>query len=177
MRKGSVVFALFWVVLLAPRPVLPGDPSKGAPKESPIQVEITTHLGDGQSFVAGDTIAFFLSLDTDAHIVAVYKDAHHRRVQIIPNRNQKSDYYRSGIFHPIPGKDAPFRFLVTEPFGMETLCVFASKTPIADLPGEMLDNGLKVLLADMVTLRDQIKAKAGTAFGDSCLQIRIKPGR
>lgn len=174
LLKGRAgVLALLAFVLFSSQPGLAGGPEK----TNPIQVEITTHLGDGQSFVAGDAIAFFLSLDTAAHIVAVYEDASHRRVQIIPNANQESNYYRSGIFHPIPGEEAPFRFLVTEPFGTERLCVFATETPMADLPGEVLDNGLKLLHGDMATLRDQIKAGAGTAFGESCLQIHTQSGK
>lgn len=174
LKRAIAVWALFSGVFFVPQHGRGDDLPKRADS---IQVEITTHLGDGQSFIEGDTIAFFLSLDTDAHIVAVYEDAQQRRVQILPNVNQEDNYYRSGIFHPIPGKDAPFRFVVTEPFGTETLCVFASTTPTADLPGDLLDNGLKLLQGDMAALKGQIQAKADAAFGESCVQIHTQPGR
>jgi hypothetical protein len=172
LRRGVAVWTLFFGVFLVPQH---GRGDELPKRVDPIQVEITTHFGDGQSFVEGDTIAFFLSLDTDAHIVAVYEDAERRRVQILPNVNQESNYYRSGIFHPIPGKDAPFRFLVTEPFGTETLYVFASTTPMADLPGDLLDNGLKQLHGDINAIRSLIKAQARAAFGECSLQIRTRP--
>lgn len=173
LKGRAVILVLFASVLFSPQSLLAGGPEK----VTPIQVEITTHLGDGQSFVAGDAIAFFLSLDRDAYIVAVYEDARHRRIQIIPNANQEGNYYRSGIFHPIPGEAAPFRFLVTEPFGTESLCVFATEAPMADLAGDLLEGGLKRLDADMTALRAQIRAQAGAAYGESCLQIHTQSGK
>jgi hypothetical protein len=136
-----------------------------------IQVAVTTHLGDGHRFVRGDSIAFFLSLNQAAHIVAVYEDADHHRIQILPNAKQQDNFYPRGMFSPFPGKDAGFRFTITPPFGRERLWVFASRAPIADLPGELLANGLKRLSLDIPTIQARIRAQAGSAYGEYCLPL------
>ena len=52
----------------------------------PIAVDVTTHLGDKQTFLKGDSISFLLSLDTDAHLLAFYEDAAGDLTQLIPNK-------------------------------------------------------------------------------------------
>jgi hypothetical protein len=148
---------------------------EGRGQNAPIQVAITTHLGDGQRFVEGDTIAFFLSLDTDAHILAVYENAERQRIQILPNRDQGTSHYPSGIFHPIPGEGAAFQFRVAAPFGREKLWVFAAKQPFQPFSGQPLDNGLKLLSAELATIRAELKAQAGAAYGEACLEILTQP--
>ena len=173
-RPKGIVRSLFVAVLLfmVPLTVLAGSTPHQSGPGSAIQVEITTHLGDGQSFVQGDTLAFFLSLDQDAHIVAIYEDAQHRRIQIVPNANQKNSFYPSGLFNPIPAEDAGFRFTVAPPYGRERLWVFASRAPIEVLSGELLANGLKQLHADIPTIKRRIQAQAGPAFGEFCLSLQ-----
>ena len=141
-----------------------------------IEVAVTTHLGDGHRFVKGDSIAFYLSLNRDAHVVAIYEDAARQRIQIVPNANQESGFYPSGLFNPIPAKDAAFRFTVTPPFGQERLWVFASPTPIDELAGDRLTNGLKRLAADIPAIQEQIRARAGAAFGEFCLTLHTQAG-
>jgi hypothetical protein len=166
---GATILLL--VLLLWARAGLAGDISKRGGADDAIQVMITTHLGDGHRFVKGDSIAFFLSLDQDAHIVAIYEDADHDKIQIIPNANQEDDFFPSGLFRPIPGKDAAFRFTIAPPFGQERLWVFASREPIAALPGEPLANGLKRLDLDIATIKDRIRVQAGSAYGEYCLPL------
>jgi hypothetical protein len=136
-----------------------------------IQVAITTHLGDGHRFVQGDSIAFFLSLNRAAHIVAIYEDADQQRIQILPNASQQDSHYPSGMFSPFPGKDAAFRFTIAPPFGREKLWVFASRGPIATLPGEPMANGLKRLSLEMPAIKARIRAQAGSTYGEYCLPL------
>jgi hypothetical protein len=177
LKRPSAVFGIALVILLihvcrtgGMAVGADGGPA-GEEGDASIQVEITTHLGDGQRFVAGDTIAFFLSLDSDAHILAVYEDAEMQRIQILPNRDQGESHYSSGLFHPIPGQGAAFQFRVAAPFGREKLWVFAAKQPFQPLAGQPLDNGLKLLSAEMATIRAALKAQAGAAYGEACLEI------
>jgi hypothetical protein len=171
---GATILLLF--LILWAQAGLAGDISKRGGADDAIQVMITTHLGDGHRFVKGDSIAFFLSLDQDAHIVAIYEDADLHKIQIIPNANQKDDFFPSGLFRPIPGKDAAFRFTITPPFGQERLWVFASREPIAALPGEPLANGLKRLDLDIASIKDRIRAQAGSAYGEYCLPLHTLAG-
>ncbi|MDJ0780606.1 MAG: DUF4384 domain-containing protein [Desulfosarcinaceae bacterium] len=166
-----------WVILVAAvilwriPAALAGETPPATAPGVPIQVEITTHLGDGHRFVHGDTIAFYLSLNQDAHIVAIYEDANRQRIQIVPNANQESSFYPAGWFRPIPTQDAAFRFTVAPPFGRERLWVFASRAPIEAFSGELLANGLKRLHADIPSIIRRIKAQAGDAYGEYCLQL------
>jgi hypothetical protein len=169
-RRGALGLAAL-LLLLWVQDGIAADDHGGSRADTAIQVAVTTHLGDGHRFVKGDSIAFFLSLSQAAHILAVYEDADHHRIQILPNARQKNTYYPSGLFNPFPGKDAAFRFTITPPFGRERLWVFASRAPIAALPGEPLSNGLKRLSLDIPTIKARIRAQAGSAYGEYCLPL------
>lgn len=98
-----------------------------------IPVELTTHLGDQQKFVEGDEIQFLLSLGSDAYIYMYYVDAKHKITQILPNPNQPGHYYSAGYFLTIPEYINTYRFTISEPFGSESIWVFAS-----DISGDQL---------------------------------------
>jgi hypothetical protein len=165
------VVILILILLLDAQAGSARDMRKDGGADEAIQVAITTHLGDGHRFVQGDSIAFFLSLNRAAHIVAVYEDADQHRIQILPNASQKRNFFPSGMFSPFPGKDAAFRFTITPPFGREKLWVFASRAPIANLPGEPMANGLKRLSLDIPAIKARIRAQAGAAYGEYCLPL------
>lgn len=163
--------ALILILFLGPQTGSAGEVRSDGGADEAIQVAITTHLGDGHRFVQGDSIAFFLSLNQAAHIVAVYEDADQQKIQILPNANQENNFYPSGLFSPFPGTDATFRFTIAPPFGREKLWVFASRAPIANLPGEPMANGLKRLSIDIPTIKARIHAQAGLAYGEYCLPL------
>lgn len=171
--KAAAGCLLLLLLLLYPQ-ARAGEESLTVVSRNNIQVEITTHLGDRQTFQEGDIISFFLSLDRDAFVIAIYEDASHHRIQIIPNAKQEDNFYAAGLFIPLPGHGAQFRFKVSAPFGRETLWVFASETPISQLEGETLENGLKLLQGNMAALKSQISSEAQTAFGESHLSIFTK---
>lgn len=176
IRPAAGLILVWGIIHLGAAAAMAGEAPLGGRQSPPINVEITTHLGDGHRFVQGDGIAFFLSLDQDAHILAIYEDADHHRIQIVPNANQESGFYPSGLFSPIPPADAAFRFTVTPPFGRERLWVFASRAPIEPFSGERLANGLKRLDADIAAIQKRIKADAGAAYGEYCLPLQTLAG-
>lgn len=173
---GICCVCCYLMMLFAIQTAWAGDKRRNAGSEVPIQVEITTHLGDGQRFMEGDTISFFLNLDRDAHVVVIYEDAERQPIQIIPNANREDNFYPAGGFIPLPGENSGFRFRVTPPFGRETLWVFASLAPIPELSGAVLDNKLKRLDGDMANIKNQIKAGAGPSFGSAHLSIITEAG-
>ena len=173
---GVCCVCCFLIMLITIQTAWAGDKGRSAESEVPIQVEITTHLGDGQRFMEGDTISFFLNLDRDAHVVVIYEDAQRQPIQIIPNANREDNFYPAGVFIPLPGENSGFRFRVTPPFGRETLWVFASRDPIPELSGAVQDNKLKRLDGDMATIKRQIKAAAGPSFGTAHLSIITEAG-
>jgi len=110
-----------------------------------IDIEVTTHLGDKQTFQKGDIISFLISLDREAFVLMIYEDAEHNLLQIIPNRFRQSNRYGTGLFMSVPNRDEPFEFVVSPPFGKETIWVFASEQAFPKLPSMELENGLKKL--------------------------------
>ncbi len=63
------------LLLICLAPALAGQPV-------PIEVGLTTHLGDRQSFVDGDRISFLLSLERDAYVYLFYRDADKNLLQL-----------------------------------------------------------------------------------------------
>jgi hypothetical protein len=172
--KAAVVGAGYLLLLLSLKVTQAAPNEEHVEDKTSIHVEITTHLGDKQTFVEGDTISFFLSLDKDAYIVAIYEDADDKRIQILPNTKQEDNFFPAGLFIPLPGEGSSFRFTVSAPFGRETVWVFASKEPIPEFQGEVLGNGLKRLHGDMASIRNQIEAVAQSSFGEHRLSIFTK---
>ena len=170
---------MFWLTtsILYPAVVIAAlvlNPVTAAELE-PITVEITTHLGDQQSFVDGDVISFLLSLDRDAYVYLFYQDASANTIQIFPNRQNPNHYYQKGFFMPIPPPQTSFQFKIQAPFGREKLLVFASDNADIRLQGRLLKNGLSLIneLAD--NLHNIIRSQSVGAFGTADMVIVSQP--
>ena len=134
-----------------------------------IPVELTPHLGDQQQFVDGDEIQFLLSLGQDAYIYMYYIDAAGKVTQLLPNPNQRSHFYSAGYFLTIPEYENLYRFTIREPYGEESIWVFASDQSIT------LDQPLDAMEA----IRKRIKSASDKAYGEYELRIstRAKSGQ
>ena len=130
-NRGRRYAAGLWLVVLlwqgsaaAQPPALPV-----APPDSPINVAITTHLGDAQKFRKGDEISLLLSLDRDAYVLLIYRDAAGRLTRLLPLPGTTDQHMATGAFLPFPDRQAGLRLTVTPPFGQEAVWVFAASTP------------------------------------------------
>ncbi len=112
-----------------------------------INIDITSHLGDKQTYTEGDIISFYLSLDRDAFILVIYQDAAGNLTQIIPNKLSSNNFFQAGDFFTVPNADSPFKFVVSKPFGTEYLWAFANDKSFPTLKGITLKNGF-ILLKD-----------------------------
>ncbi len=130
-----------------------------------IPVELTTHLGDKQQFIRGDEIQFLLSLGSDAYIYMYYIDAKRNITQILPNINQQSNYYSAGYFLTIPEYEDGYRFLIKEPFGEESIWIFASDQSI----------DIKVSNKTIESIKQKIKMNTKREFGEYTLKIITLP--
>lgn len=148
--------------------------SRSTSKIQPIQIEITTHLGDEQTFVAGDVISFLLNLDKEAYLLVIYQDAAGNLIQLLPNRESQKSRYQAGLFISLPDEKAPFRFKVQPPYGDETLWAFASDVPPPEIKGKALQNGLKLLKLDFKTLRQTLRTQNQTRYGETRLSIHTR---
>ena len=126
-----------------------------------IPVELTTHLGDQQQFVEGDELQFLLSLGQDAYIYMFYVDAAGNITQILPNENQASNFYTAGYFLTIPEYENLYRFIVSEPFGRESITIFASDRSIV----------MKRSADSIEEIKHLIKRSSEKAYGEYGLNI------
>lgn len=141
-----------------------------------INIEVTTYLGDNQTFKQGDKIAFLVSLDKDAHLLMIYQDANNNLIQVIPNRYRPRDLYQAGLFIAVPDSKEPFEFVVNPPFGEEQLWVFASANTFPALEGEELGNGLRKLNGNLPEILQKVRANKNNAvYGESTTLVTTTP--
>ena len=140
--------------------------------QNSIDIEVTTHLGDKQTFQQGDVISFLVSLDRDAFVLMIYEDAERNLVQIIPNRHRQNNRFETGLFMAVPNRDEPFEFVVSPPFGKETVWVFASEKAFPKLRGTEMENGLKKLSDNFPSIVSKIRTnQSQQLYGEASTTI------
>jgi len=141
----------------------------------PVDVNITTHLGDQQSFVDGDRISFLLSLDNDAYVYLFYRDAAANLLQLLPNERMPNHFFNAGLFMPVPSAQQAFQFTVQPPYGDEFIYAIASSNDALVFPGKPLANGLILLERDLEKIIDVIRTKSKRLFGRGELRLTTLP--
>ena len=126
-----------------------------------IPMELTTHLGDQQQFIEGDELQFLLSLGQDAYIYMFYLDAASSITQILPNENQRSNFYTAGYFLTIPEYENHYRFTISGSFGKESIWVFASDKSIT----------LEQTPDSIDRIKQLIKKSSDKAYGEYVMNI------
>ncbi len=74
--KIKVIRSVFFIIPFFLLSVIHGKSDASSEvlgKRNHININITTHLGDHQTFMEGDVISFFLSLDKDAYLLVIYE--------------------------------------------------------------------------------------------------------
>ncbi len=139
-----------------------------------IQVEITTHLGDAQTFIKGDSISFLLSLNKASYIYLFYEDADGQILQLVPNYRQSNNFFQQGFFMTIPDNEAGFKFIVQAPFGNDKLWVFAVDNPVPEFSVSAKEKDLKLLDLSLSKIKQIIKNQAIKYYGSNQLVIKTK---
>ncbi len=173
-KSGLIIIFVFYSFISVANSEEQTDLKTSENRLKPIKVDVTTHLGDKQTFLKGDSISFLLSLDADAYLLAIYEDASGSLTQIIPNKQFSKTFYKAGLFITLPDENAAFNFKVQAPFGKETLWVYASDVPLPEIEGRHLENGLKQLEQDIISIKRLILNHKQTAFGETSLEIHTK---
>jgi hypothetical protein len=141
-----------------------------------IRLELTSHLGDGQTYTEGESISYFVNLDRDAYLLLIYEDAGGNLIRILPNKYSGKGFYRKGSTVEIPGENDGFEFTITPPFGVERVWAFAASVPFPHLPGTELENGLLLLREDMNTLLRRVRTAAGgNGYGEALTTVTTIP--
>ena len=131
-----------------------------------INLEITSYLGDGQTFTEGDEISFMLSLDQPAYIYLFYQDATNQLTQILPNPKQPENYYQPGQFIPVPDPKAGFKFIVQAPFGEEKLWAFASDSKIDFLNSKAPSDSRSLTSYSINKIREYFRRLSSTIYDE-----------
>ncbi|MFV2060803.1 MAG: DUF4384 domain-containing protein [Gammaproteobacteria bacterium] len=139
-----------------------------------INIEITSHLGDKQSFFKDDVIKFLINLDVDAYITVVYQTAEGQLIQLLPNQKEKTTLYKAGLFISVPSDNVPYQFTIQAPYGNEKVWVFASDKPVKQLAGKILQNGLTVVSVTIPNIKNQIQASSIKHFGQSSFALKTE---
>ncbi len=145
---------------------------------SPLELSITTHLGDAQVFREGDPLSFFISLGSDAHVMLVYEDATGGMSQIVPNPGFETMFVRAGDFISMPPPDASFTLRVSAPFGTERAWLFASEQPLPGLQNRTADDGSLRVSGGVASVRQRLREHAvrnGARFGEASVSLTTRP--
>jgi len=167
-----VMVAAFYNVSLAQD--VDSQSRKGAKPLQSVNLEITTHLGDQQSFVEQDVISFFITLDQATFLYAFYQDASDHVYQLIPGQVQPEHFFQAGFYIPFPAANSAFQFVVQAPFGEEQIWLFASDNGQLEFAGKDSTQGIKQLKQRRSTLADSIKAASERQFGEASLTIHTR---
>lgn len=100
-------------------------------KKNLLTVDITTYLGDNQTFLENDQISFLVSVDKEAYIVLVYQDSEQNIRKIYPSGEAlSSNRLQAGMFHEMPPKSDQTVLLISPPYGEDTIWAFATEQPL-----------------------------------------------
>ena len=129
-----------------------------------IPLELTTDKGGQDTFVEGEEVQWLLSLGSDAYIYMYHIETSGNVIQLVPNKDQQSNYYTASYFLTIPEYGDGYRFIIQKPFGIETMWVIASDELITrqELQGSMED------------IRQKIKSASRRAYGEVSFTISKK---
>ena len=103
---------------------LSDDPS------APLTVKLYT---DHESYKKGEKIKIFLKGNRPFYANIIYKNTEGQTLQLLPNPYRQNNYFQGGAVFEIPSGDDQFELEVTEPFGRETITIYASTAQIGDL--------------------------------------------
>ncbi len=148
--------------------------SENGKTAQPINISITTVLGDNQEFRAGDEISFLLSLNHDAYVILLYQEATGGLVQIFPVTKENSGRVKAGDFQPFPPRQQGIRLVVGAPFGQEQVWAFASDTSFPAALRAPLPRLKTEQQSRLTSLREFVTEQSGL-FGEASLTLKTFP--
>jgi hypothetical protein len=121
----------------------PREPSKKKVLMSPAAPLTVKVWTDKKSYNSSEYITIYMEGNRDfyARIVNISSDG--KVIQLLPNAYRQTHQFLGGQRYQIPGSGDRFSLQVTPPFGQERIVVYASETPMGDIPMKSLGGGLK----------------------------------
>jgi hypothetical protein len=107
--------------------VPPSDPSESDPS-APLSVRIWT---DRPFYLERESIRVFVRSNKPFYGRVVYRQADGTKIQLLPNRYRKQNYFNGGSVYEIPSGADRFNMRTCAPFGLERITLYASTAPMA----------------------------------------------
>jgi hypothetical protein len=122
------------------RPAEPARQKVLMSPEAPLTVKVWT---DKKSYSYGEYMTIHMEGNRDyyARIVNIATDG--KVIQLLPNGSRQTNHFRGGQRFQIPGLEDRCSLKMTPPYGQERIVVYASETPMGDIPMKSLEAGLQ----------------------------------
>jgi len=108
--------------------------------EAPLTVKVWT---DKKSYSDGEYIIIYMEGNRNFYARIVNIGSNGKVIQLLPNGYRQTNHFRGGKRYQIPGASDRFSLQVTPPYGQERSVVYASETPMGDIPMAPLAAGLQ----------------------------------
>jgi hypothetical protein len=107
---------------------------------APLTVKVWT---DKKSYNNNEFITIYMEGNRDFYARIVNISSNGKVIQLLPNAYRQTHQFRGGQRYQIPGPGDRFSLQVSPPYGQERIVVYASETPMGDIPMKSLGGGLK----------------------------------
>lgn len=115
------------------------EPSVKAIQQDAPNFMVNAQVNHGNhDYREGDDFRIRVVSERDAYIYVIYQQADGSAYQVFPNAGQPIHRVKAKDVVTIPSQDDHFRWRIAAPFGIETVKVIASETPIANLSSEQM---------------------------------------
>jgi len=108
--------------------------------EAPLTVKVWT---DKKTYSDGEYITIHMEGNRDFYARIINIGSNGKVIQLLPNGYRQTNHFRGGQRYQIPGAGDRFSLKVTLPYGQERIVVYASETPMGDIPMKSLGAGLQ----------------------------------
>ncbi len=107
---------------------------------APLTVKVWT---DKKSYNNNEFITIYMEGNRDFYARIVNISSNGKVIQLLPNAYRQTHQFRGGQRYQVPGPGDRFSLQVTPPYGQERIVVYASETPMGEIPMKSLGGGLK----------------------------------
>ena len=97
---------------------------------APLAVKVWT---DKKEYKAGEKIKVYIKGNKPFYARVLYKDAGGELVQLLPNPYRSDNYFNGGAVYEIPAGNDKFDLEVSQPFGEESVIVYAGSAPLGEI--------------------------------------------
>ncbi len=120
-----------------------------------LHVDITSFIGDDQSFRVGDELRFLISLNESAWLYMYYENFEGNVYQLIPSVLYSDNRVSAGDFIAFPSIDATFSLEISPPLGEERVWLLATEKKLT-LPN-FSNNNLVELAISLTDAKLELK--------------------